>query len=84
LPILHDTRGKKKFPRRWVPHALDTNQKAERVTCSGGILCILLSFRSIGFQTVISEDESCFFLSYSSDSIWASAPDEVPEKLNQK
>jgi hypothetical protein len=32
LQILHDTISINKFHLRWVPHALDTNQKAERVT----------------------------------------------------
>jgi hypothetical protein len=38
LRILHDMLGMKKFHLYWVPHALDTNQKAERATLSHAIL----------------------------------------------
>jgi hypothetical protein len=49
LRILHDTLDRKKFHRRWVPHALDTNQKSERVTLSHVILSVLQSVSSTGF-----------------------------------
>jgi hypothetical protein len=37
------------------------NQEAERVTLSHGILSVLSSVRSTGFQSVIIGDESCSF-----------------------
>jgi hypothetical protein len=43
LRILHYTLGMKKFHLHWVPHALDTNHKAERATLSDGILSVLRS-----------------------------------------
>jgi hypothetical protein len=44
LRILHDTLGRKKFHLHWVSHALDTNQKVERVTLSHGIPSVLQTF----------------------------------------
>jgi hypothetical protein len=68
LRILHERLGIKNFLLRWVSHALDTNQKAERVTLSHGILSVLQSVRSTGFQSVIIGGESRFFLYYPHDS----------------
>jgi hypothetical protein len=82
LRILHDTLGMKKLHRREVPHALDTNQKAEKVTLPHGILSALQSVRSIGFQSVITGDESRFLLYYPHNLIWASSRDEVPERVS--
>jgi hypothetical protein len=84
LPVHHDTLGMKKFHCRWVPQALDTNQKAERVTLSHGILLVLQSVRPAGLQNVITEDESRSFLYYSHDSISASSRDEISESVSQK
>jgi transposase len=57
LRILHDTFGMKKLHLRWVPHALDTNQRAERVILSHGILSVFQSVCSTGLQNVITGDE---------------------------
>jgi hypothetical protein len=84
LRIIYDTLGITKFHLRWVLHALDTNQKAERVTLTYGILSVLQSVRSPGFHSVITGDESWFFLYYPRDSIWAPPRDEVPETVSQK
>jgi hypothetical protein len=73
-----------KFHLCWVPHALDMNQKAERVTLSCGILSVFPSVRSTDFRNIIAGDESWFFLYYLRDSIWASSRDEVPERASQK
>jgi hypothetical protein len=51
----------KKFNLRWVSHALNSSQKAERVTLSHEILAVLESDRRNSFQTVITGDESWFF-----------------------
>jgi hypothetical protein len=61
LRVLQDTHGMKKFHLRWILHAMNTNQKAERITLSHGILWVLQSIRCTGFQSVITGDESCFF-----------------------
>jgi hypothetical protein len=76
--------GMKKLHLRWVPHALDTNPNAESATLSHGILSILSSVCSPGFQSVITGDQSWFFICYFHDSIWASSRDEVPERVSQK
>jgi hypothetical protein len=62
--MLHDTLGMKKFYLRSVLHALDTNQTAERVILSNGILLVLQRVRSTDFQSVITGDEFWFFLYY--------------------
>jgi hypothetical protein len=59
-------------------------QKAEKVTSSRGILSVLQSIRSTGFQGVIIGGESWFFLYYSLDSIWMSSRDDIPERASQK
>jgi hypothetical protein len=74
----------KKFHLPWVLHALDTSQKVERVTLPYRILLVLQSIRSTGFQSVITGDESQFFLYDPGDPIWASSRDEVPESSSQK
>jgi hypothetical protein len=68
--ILRDTLGVNRFHLRWVPHALDTNQKAERVTLSYGILSVLQNVRPTRFQSVITGDEPWFFLCHPGDSIF--------------
>jgi hypothetical protein len=70
LPILYDTFRMKKFHLHWVLHALDTNQKAERITLSHRILSVFQSVRSTDFQSFITGDESCFFLDCPRDSIF--------------
>jgi hypothetical protein len=84
LRILHDNLGMKKFNLRWVRHALNSSQKAERVTLSHEILAVFESDRRTRFQNVITGDEFWFFLSYPRDSIWAQSRDEVPERISQK
>jgi hypothetical protein len=73
-----------KFHLRWVSYALNTNQKAKRVSLWHGILSVLESVRSTCFQSVITGDESWHFLYYPRDLIWASSLGEVPERVNQK
>jgi transposase len=84
LRILHDNLGMKKFNLRWVTHALNSSQKAERVTLSHEILAVLESDPRNSFQNVITGDESWFFLYYPRFSIWAQSRDEVPERMSQK
>jgi hypothetical protein len=57
LCVLHDTIRMKKFNLRWFSHALNGNQKGERVTLSQDILSILQSTRATGFQNEITGDD---------------------------
>jgi hypothetical protein len=41
LRILYDIMHRGKFILHWVPHSLDSNQNAERVTFSHGLLEVL-------------------------------------------
>jgi hypothetical protein len=41
LRILHDNLHCENFTLRWIPHSRDSNQKAERVTLSHGLLEVL-------------------------------------------
>jgi hypothetical protein len=67
LRIRHDTLGMKKFYLRWVPHATDINPKVERIKLSHGLLLVLQSVRSTGFQSVNTRDKSWRFLNYPRD-----------------
>jgi hypothetical protein len=69
LRILHDTIGVKKFHLHWVSYALDTNQKADRVTLLHGILSVLQSAHYAGLQRIITGDGLWLFLHYLRDSI---------------
>jgi hypothetical protein len=84
LQILHDTLGMEKFHFCWVPHAPNTNQKAERVTLSRGIFSVLQGVRSTGFHSVIAGDKLWFFPCYPSDLTSALSRDEVQEIVSQK
>jgi hypothetical protein len=59
-------------------------RKAKRGNLSYGIFSALHRVRAIGFQNIITGDESSFFLYYPHDLIWASARDEVPERVSEK
>jgi hypothetical protein len=84
LRILHHTLSMQRFHLRWVLHALDTNQKAKRVTLSHGILSVLSSIRFTGFQSLTTGDKSRFFRSCPRDLAWAPLREEVPERVSQK
>jgi transposase len=81
LRILHDTLDLKKFHLRWVPHALSSNQKNERVSDSRLLLVALEQNKATLFQGVITGDESWFFLYYPRDSMWDSSQDDLPDKI---
>jgi transposase len=84
LRILHDTLGLKKFHLRWVPHALSSNQKSERVSCPRLLLAAVEQNEATRFQDVITGDESWFFLYYPRDSMWAPSRDDLPDRIKQK
>jgi hypothetical protein len=52
---------REKFYFCWVLHAMGMNHKAERVILSHGILSVLQSLHSTGFQSVITGDDSWSF-----------------------
>jgi hypothetical protein len=84
LRILHDTLGMKKFQLRWVPHAMDTNQKTKRVTLSYGILRYYRVFVLVVSRRSSLEIAHGSFCTILPDSIWVSSQDEVPERVSQK
>jgi hypothetical protein len=57
IRILHDMVGMK-IPFLLGSHALDTNQKVEKIILSRGIFSVLQGIRSTGFQSVITGNES--------------------------
>jgi formate-dependent phosphoribosylglycinamide formyltransferase (GAR transformylase) len=61
--------GMKKFHLRWVPYALNTNQKVEIVILSNKILSGLQSVRFTGVEHVVTGDELWFFLYHPHDPI---------------
>jgi hypothetical protein len=63
LRILYDVLHRENFTLRWVPHSLDSNQKAERVTFSHRLLEVLKKDGENNFQNSLTGDESCFISS---------------------
>jgi hypothetical protein len=84
LRILHDVLYFEKFNLRWVPHSLDSNQKAERVTLSHRLLEILEKDEENDFYNVLAGYEFWFYLEYSHESATAESRDEIPERIRQK
>jgi hypothetical protein len=58
LHILHDVLHREKFTLRWVPHFLDRNQKAGRMTLSQELLQVLKEDEEKDFRNVLKGDES--------------------------
>jgi hypothetical protein len=71
--ILHDTLSMKKLDLHWVSHAMDANEKTERVILAHEILSTLQSVRCTDFQCIITGDESWFFRYYPPDLIRVSS-----------
>jgi hypothetical protein len=84
LLILHDVLHLEYFNFRWVPHYLDSNQKAERVTFSHRLLEILEKVEESDFPNVRTEDEFWFYLKYLHESALAASQDEILEGIKQK
>jgi hypothetical protein len=76
--------GVAKFHFHWVSHALSSNQMSERVTYSRLLLEVLEKAQRTGFERMIIGDESRFFPSYPHNSVWATAQDELPERVSPK
>jgi hypothetical protein len=77
LQIFHEKHGLKTFHLCWVPHSISINQVSEKVSHSNLLLTALREQKAGGFQRVITGDESCLFLYYPRDSIWAASRDEL-------
>jgi hypothetical protein len=84
LRILHDELRLQKFHLRWVLHALFLNQQSKCVTYSSLLLEVLEEAQRIGFERVITRDESWFFLSSPHDSAEATSRDEFSERVSPK
>jgi hypothetical protein len=58
LRIMHNVLHREKFTLRWVPHSLNSNQNAERVTLSHGLFKVLKKDKENDFENVLTRDES--------------------------
>jgi hypothetical protein len=58
LRILRDVLHREKFTLHWIPHSLHSNQKAERMTLSHGLLEVLKKNEKDDFGNVLTGDES--------------------------
>jgi hypothetical protein len=67
LHILFDALHREKFTLRWVPHFLDGNQKADRVTLSHGLLEVLKKDEQKDFRDILTGDEPWFHFEYPYD-----------------
>jgi hypothetical protein len=79
--ILYGNLGMEKRHLRWIPQALDANQKAERIVFSQELLTVRKRSPPTGFQNIRTGDEPCFFFSYPRNSIWVHSRDAVPERV---
>jgi hypothetical protein len=81
--ILHDKLDLKKFPLRWVRHALSIDQKNERMSYSKPLLTALMEQKANGFRRIITGDESWFLFHDPRDSIWAVSRDELLQRITR-
>lgn len=75
--------GLTKKNARWIPHFLNDEQKAERVRLSISMLKILKSLGPKQRASVVTGDESWFYLQYSYTSKWCTE-DETPEDIAKR
>jgi hypothetical protein len=76
--------GMRKFVRRWIPHDLSEANRRERVLKANLLLEELQADEGNEFANTMTGDESWFFLSYESDSLFARTRDEVIPRPSQK
>jgi hypothetical protein len=74
----------RKFVRRWTPHDLNEANRRERVLKANLLLEELRADEENESANTITGDESWFFLSYESDSVFARTRDEVIRRTSQK
>jgi chemotaxis methyl-accepting protein methylase len=74
----------RKLVRRWIPHDLSEANRRERVLKTKLLLEELRPDERNEFANTMTGDESWFFLSYESDSMFARTRDEVIPRTSQK
>jgi hypothetical protein len=82
--VLMSDLGMRKFMRRWIPHDLSEVNRRERVLKANLFLEELRADEGNEFANTMTGDESWFFHSYESDSMFARTRDEVIPKILQK
>jgi hypothetical protein len=82
--ILRRQLGLRKFSRRWAPHTLSDDQKANRVRDSRVLLAILQRLQDNSVERISTDDESWFLYEYKSDSIFAASREAVPQRCKHK
>jgi hypothetical protein len=82
--VLVRDRGMRKFVRRWMPHDLNEANQRERVLKANLPLEELRADEGNEFVNTMTGDESRFFLSYESDSMFARTRDEMIPRASQK
>jgi hypothetical protein len=74
----------RKFVRRWIPRDLSEVNRREQVLKANLFLEELRVDEGNEFANAMTGDESWFFLSYESDSMFARTRDEVIPRTPQK
>jgi hypothetical protein len=72
----------KKVFRRWVPHQLNSSQKANCVNRSRTLLYLSQQLQPFDFEGITTGDESWFRYKYESDSMFAQSADMVLPRLS--
>jgi hypothetical protein len=66
---------------RWVPHRSSDDQRKIRVDRSNELLRLLLSLQANDWQSLMTLNESWFYLSTSHEIVWLQADQEPPESV---
>jgi hypothetical protein len=82
--VLASDLGMRKFVRRWIPHDLNKANRRERVLKANLLLEELRADEGNEFANTMTGDESWFFFSYESGSMFSRARDEVIPRTSQK
>jgi hypothetical protein len=82
--VLMSDLGMRKFVRRWIPYDLSEANQRERVLRANLLLEELRADEGNEFANTMTGDESWFFLSYESDSMFARTRAEVILRTSQK
>lgn len=76
--ILVETLGYRKLSTHWIPHVPTPEILRQRCQIAETMLTILLQAESTGFRYVYTGDESWFYLSTASDSMWVPPESAAP------
>jgi hypothetical protein len=82
--VLVSDLGMRKFMRRWIRHGSSEANRRERVLKANLLLEELRADEGNEFANRMAGDESWFFLSYKSDSMFARTQGEVIPRRSQK